>query len=106
LLELGLYLPSSSSEKPSQGQVLVTGEGHLKDNGELRPLEVTVGDTVIFGKYSREVNNGIVDGQGTYTYKGGRKRVGEFRKGKQWNVKSYDKNGKRETKWAFGEQAG
>ncbi|MEC7984056.1 MAG: co-chaperone GroES [Myxococcota bacterium] len=56
----GLYLPSSSSEKPSQGQVLATGAGHLKDNGELRPLEVNVGDTVIFGKYSgNEIN---VDG--------------------------------------------
>ena len=56
----GLYLPSSSSEKPSQGKVLATGDGHLKDNGDLRPLEVNVGDTVIFGKYSgNEIN---VDG--------------------------------------------
>ena len=55
-----------------------------------------------FGKYSGEVNNGIVHGQGTYTYKNGRKRVGEFRKGKPWNVKSYDKNGKIETEWVKG----
>ena len=55
-----------------------------------------------FGKYSGEVNNGIVHGQGTYTYKSGRKRVGEFRKGKPWNVKSYDKNGKIETEWVKG----
>jgi len=55
-----------------------------------------------FGKYSGEVNNGIVHGQGTYTYKSGRKRVGEFRKGKEWNVKSYDKNGKIETEWVKG----
>ena len=41
-------------------------------------------------------------GQGTYTYKSGRKRVGEFRKGKPWNVKSYDKNGKIETEWVKG----
>ena len=52
-----------------------------------------------FGKYSGEVNNGILHGQGTYTYKSGRKRVGEFRKGKEWNVKSYDKNGSIETEW-------
>ena len=48
----GLYLPSSSSEKPSQGKVLSVGEGHLKDNGKLRPLQVQIGDTVVFGKYS------------------------------------------------------
>ena len=52
-----------------------------------------------FGKYSGEVNNGILHGQGTYTYKSGRKRVGEFRKGKEWNVKSYDKKGKLEAEW-------
>jgi len=55
-----------------------------------------------FGKYSGEVNNGILHGQGTYTYKSGRKRVGEFRKGKEWNVKSYDKKGKIETEWVKG----
>ncbi len=47
-----------------------------------------------FGKYSGEVKNGMKHGQGTYTYKSGRKRVGEFRKSKPWNVKNYDKNGK------------
>ena len=57
-----------------------------------------------FGKYSGEVNNGILHGQGTYTYKSGRKRVGEFRKGKPWNVKSYDKKGKIETEWVKGKK--
>jgi len=57
-----------------------------------------------FGKYSGEVKNGIQHGQGTYTYKSGRKRVGEFRKGKPWNVKSYDKNGKIETEWVKGKK--
>jgi len=55
-----------------------------------------------FGKYSGELKNGIKHGQGTYTYKSGRKRVGEFRKGKPWNVKSYDKNGKIEIEWVKG----
>jgi len=55
-----------------------------------------------FGKYSGEVKNGMKHGQGTYTYKSGRKRVGEFRKGKPWNVKSYDKNGKIEVAWVKG----
>ena len=55
-----------------------------------------------FGKYSGELKNGMKQGQGTYTYKSGRKRVGEFRKGKPWNVKSYGKNGKIETEWVKG----
>ncbi len=55
-----------------------------------------------FGKYSGEVKNGIPHGQGTYTYKSGRKRVGEFRKAKPWNVISYDKNGKIEDEWVEG----
>jgi len=55
-----------------------------------------------FGKYSGELKNGMKHGQGTYTYKSGRKRVGEFRKGKEWNVKSYDENGKIETEWVKG----
>ena len=57
-----------------------------------------------FGKYSGKVKNGMQHGQGTYTYKSGRKRVGEFRKGKPWNVKSYDKNGKIETEWVKGKK--
>ena len=56
------------------------------------------------GNYSGELKNGIKHGQGTYTYKSGRKRVGEFRKGKPWNVKSYDKKGKIETKWVKGKK--
>ena len=55
-----------------------------------------------FGKYSGEVKNGMKHGQGTYTYKSGRKRVGEFRKGKPWNVNNYDKNGKIEAAWVKG----
>jgi len=56
------------------------------------------------GKYSGELKNGMKHGQGTYTYKSGRKRVGEFRKGKPWNVKSYDKKGKIETEWVKGKK--
>ena len=41
-------------------------------------------------------------GQGTYTYKSGRKRVGEFRNGEPWNVNNYDKNGKIEAAWVKG----
>jgi len=54
------------------------------------------------GKYSGELKNGMKHGQGTYTYKSGRKRVGEFRKSKPWNVNNYDKNGKIEAAWVKG----
>ena len=54
------------------------------------------------GKYSGEVKNGMMHGKGTYTYKSGRKRVGEFRRGKPWNVKNYEKNGKLEAQWVKG----
>ena len=57
-----------------------------------------------FGKYSGEVKNGMQHGQGTFTYKSGRKRVGEFRKGKPWNVKNYYKNGKIDTEWVKGKK--
>ena len=56
----------------------------------------------IFGKYHGELKNGMRHGQGTYTFKSGRKRVGEFRKGKPWNVKNYDKNGNFESEWIKG----
>ena len=48
----GLYLPSSSSDKPSQGIVQAIGKGHVKDNGDIRPLQVQKGDTIVFGKYA------------------------------------------------------
>ena len=48
----GIVLPGAAAEKPSQGEVLAVGAGKLLDSGELRPLEVKVGDKVLFGKYS------------------------------------------------------
>ena len=48
----GIVLPGSAAEKPSQGEVLAVGNGKVLDNGEVRPLEVKVGDKVLFGKYS------------------------------------------------------
>ena len=55
-----------------------------------------------FATYSGEVKNGLRLGQGTYTYKSGRKTVGEFRKNKPWNAKKYNKNGKMEAEWVKG----
>ncbi len=47
----GIVLPDSAAEKPSQGEVLAIGTGKILDNGETRPLDVSVGDKVIFGQY-------------------------------------------------------
>lgn len=48
----GIVLPDSASEKPVQGEVLAVGNGKVLNSGESRPLDVKVGDTVLFGKYS------------------------------------------------------
>jgi len=48
----GLYIPESAKEKPMQGEVIAVGNGHLSDDGSLSPLQVQVGDKVVFGKYS------------------------------------------------------
>ncbi|MGD7034787.1 co-chaperone GroES [Methylotuvimicrobium buryatense] len=48
----GIVLPGSAAEKPSQGEVLAVGSGKALDNGQVRALEVKVGDKVLFGKYS------------------------------------------------------
>jgi len=45
-------LPGSAAEKPSEGEVLAVGTGKPLDNGQVRALEVKVGDRVLFGKYS------------------------------------------------------
>jgi len=56
------------------------------------------------GKYTGEFKNGLMHGQVTHIYKNGKKRVGEFRKGKPWNVKGYDKNGNIENEWVNGKK--
>lgn len=57
----GIVLPGSAAEKPSQGEVIAVGNGKPLNNGELRALDVKVGDKVLFGKFSgTEVK---VDGQ-------------------------------------------
>ncbi|PPD31806.1 MAG: co-chaperone GroES [Methylomonas sp.] len=48
----GIVLPGSAAEKPSEGEVLAVGSGKALDNGQVRALEVKVGDKVLFGKYS------------------------------------------------------
>ena len=48
----GIVIPDSATEKPVQGEVLAVGNGKKLDNGDVRPLDVKVGDKVLFGKYS------------------------------------------------------
>jgi chaperonin GroES len=48
----GIVLPGSAKEQPNQGEVVAVGQGKLLDSGEIRPLQVKVGDRVVFGQYS------------------------------------------------------
>ncbi|MCB1787196.1 MAG: co-chaperone GroES [Chromatiaceae bacterium] len=48
----GIVLPGSATEKPVQGEVVAAGKGKILENGDIRPLDVKVGDKVLFGKYS------------------------------------------------------
>ena len=57
----GLYIPDTAKEKPQQGEVIAAGPGKLNDDGKRVPLEVAVGNRILYGKYSgTEVN---VDGE-------------------------------------------
>jgi len=47
----GLVIPDSAKEKPQEGEVLAVGPGRIDDNGNRVPLDVTVGDKVIYSKY-------------------------------------------------------
>jgi chaperonin GroES len=48
----GIVLPDAAAEKPDQGKVLAVGNGKILEDGKVRALDVKVGDTVLFGKYS------------------------------------------------------
>ena len=50
--EGGLYLPSSSQEKPQEGIIVAAGPGILNDKGERKALQVQAGDKVLYSKYS------------------------------------------------------
>lgn len=57
----GIVLPDAAQEKPSEGKILAVGNGKLLDSGEVRLLDVKVGDKVLFGKYAG--NEVKVDGE-------------------------------------------
>jgi chaperonin GroES len=48
----GIIIPDTAKEKPQQGRVIAVGKGRINDKGEVFPLDVKEGDTVLFGKYS------------------------------------------------------
>jgi chaperonin GroES len=48
----GIIIPDTAKEKPQQGKVIAAGNGKTKDDGKRIPLDVTAGDTILFGKYS------------------------------------------------------
>jgi len=48
----GIVIPDSATEKPVRGSVVAAGKGKLNDSGKIVPMDVKVGDTVLFGKYS------------------------------------------------------
>jgi chaperonin GroES len=48
----GIVIPDSATEKPIQGEVIAVGNGKILDSGDVRALDVKIGDRVLFGKYS------------------------------------------------------
>ncbi len=48
----GIIIPDTAKEKPQEGKVIAVGKGKLNDDGKLIPLQVKVGDKILFGKYS------------------------------------------------------
>jgi len=48
----GIIIPDTAKEKPQQGEVIAVGPGARDENGKLQPLDVRVGDRVLFGKWS------------------------------------------------------
>lgn len=48
----GIILPGSATEKPDRGEIIAAGNGKITDSGDVRAMDVKVGDTVLFGQYA------------------------------------------------------
>ena len=48
----GIYIPDTAKEKPQEGKIVAVGPGKLNDDGSRTPLEVAVGDVVVYSKYA------------------------------------------------------
>jgi chaperonin GroES len=57
----GIVIPDTAAEKPMQGKIVAVGKGKILEDGKVRPLDVKVGDKILFGKYSG--NEVKVDGE-------------------------------------------
>ena len=57
----GIVIPDAAAEKPDQGEILAVGKGKILENGDVRKMDVKVGDRVLFGKYSGQAVK--VDGE-------------------------------------------
>ncbi|WP_454006915.1 co-chaperone GroES [Alcaligenes sp. Marseille-Q7550] len=57
----GIVIPESATEKPDQGEILAVGPGKKSEDGKVLPLDLKVGDKVLFGKYSGQAVK--IDGQ-------------------------------------------
>ncbi len=57
----GLFIPDTAKEKPQEGEVVAVGKGKRLEDGKVIPLDVKVGDRILFGKYSG--NDIKIDGQ-------------------------------------------
>jgi chaperonin GroES len=58
----GIYIPDTAKEKPQEGTVVAVGPGKLTDDGKRAPMEISVGDVVIYSKYAgTEYKQGDVD---------------------------------------------
>ena len=57
----GIVIPDAAAEKPDQGEILAVGKGKILENGDVRKMDVKVGDRVLFGKYAGQTVK--VDGE-------------------------------------------
>ena len=48
----GIFIPESAKEKPQKGEVVAVGKGEVDDKGERKPMDVKVGDVVLYAKYA------------------------------------------------------
>jgi chaperonin GroES len=48
----GIVIPDTAAEKPIRGKIVAVGKGKILENGSVRPLDLKVGDRILFGKYS------------------------------------------------------
>ncbi|MBX3702887.1 MAG: co-chaperone GroES [Steroidobacteraceae bacterium] len=48
----GIVIPDTAAEKPIRGKIMAVGKGKILENGSVRPLDLKVGDRILFGKYS------------------------------------------------------